>query len=103
MSVVAAQGAVEERRPRLVFFYSTQSGRCRRTEGFLAQVLQHRRNHETFELIRVSVDNRPDLADRFRIDNVPTIVVVDGRRVKGRIVAPSGCHALEDFLGPWLR
>ena len=47
-------------RPRLVFFYSPVSGRCRRAEGFLAQVLQRRHNHETFDLHRVSVDTRPD-------------------------------------------
>jgi Thioredoxin len=90
-------------RLRLVFFYSPQSGRCRRAEGFLAQVLQRRHNHETFELVRVSVDRRPDLAERFRVDNIPTIVVVEGRKAKGRIVAPSGCRDLEVFLGPWLR
>jgi len=45
----------------LVFFYSPLSGRCRRVEGFIAQVLQRRRNHDTFELVRVSVDLRPDL------------------------------------------
>jgi thioredoxin-like negative regulator of GroEL len=90
-------------RPRLVFFYSPQSGRCRRAEGFLAQVLQRRHNHETFDLIRVSVDSRPDLAERFRIEKVPTIVVVDGRKAKGRIVSPSGCRDLEEFLRPWLR
>jgi thioredoxin-like negative regulator of GroEL len=90
-------------KPRLVFFYSPKSGRCRRAEGFLAQVLQRRHNHETFDLVRVSVDSRPDLAERFRIENVPTIVVVDGRKAKGRIVAPTGCRDLEEFLRPWLR
>ena len=39
-----------KRRPRLVFFYSRQSGRSRRAEGFLAQVLQRRRNFETFDV-----------------------------------------------------
>lgn len=86
-----------------MFFYSPQSGRCRRAEGFLAQVLQRRHNHETFDLVRVSVDRRPDLAERFRIESVPTIVVVDGRKAKGRIVSPSGCRDLEEFLRPWLR
>src|SRR5262249_12317282 len=32
--------------PQLVFFHSSLSGACRRAEGFLAQVLQRRRNHE---------------------------------------------------------
>lgn len=90
-------------RPRLIFFYSPLSGRCRRAEGFLAQVLQRRHNHDTFDLIRVSVETRPDLAERFRIDAVPTLLVVADRRVQGRTVAPSGCRELERFLKPWLR
>jgi thioredoxin-like negative regulator of GroEL len=90
-------------RPRLVFFYSPVSGRCRRAEGFLAQVLQRRHNHDTFELTRVSVDARPDLAERFKIESVPTIVVVEGRRVKKRVVAPNGCRELERELAAWLK
>jgi hypothetical protein len=89
-------------RPRLVFFYSPLSGRCRRVEGFIAQVLQRRKNHETFELVRVSVERRPDLAEKFRIEEVPTICVVDGRKLKRRIVAPRGCRELEQELEPWL-
>ena len=91
-----------ERRPRLVFFYSPQSGRCRRVEGFVAQVLQRRRNHETFDLVRVSVDRRPDLAERFGIAEVPTICIVEGRKLKRRVVAPRGCKELEPELEPWV-
>lgn len=91
------------RRPRLVFFYSSRSGRCRRAEGFIAQVLQRRQNHETFELVRVSVDRRPDLAEKFRVEQVPTICVVDGRQLRRTIVAPRGCRELEQELEPWLR
>lgn len=90
-------------RPRLVFFYSPLSGRCRRVEGFIAQVLQRRRNHETFELVRVPIDRRPDLAEKFGIEQVPTICVVEGRRLRRTIVAPRGCRVLERELEPWLR
>ena len=90
-------------RPRLVFFYSSVSGHCRRTEGYLAQVLQRRRNHDAFELVRVAVDRRPDLAERFRVDAVPTLLVVQERRIVQRIVAPSGCRELTEALQPWLR
>lgn len=90
-------------RPKLIFFYSSLSGRCRRSEGFLAQVLQRRHNHETFHLVRVSIERRPDLAERLRVDSVPTYLVVEDRRVRGRVVAPSGCRELESFLRPWLK
>jgi len=91
------------RRPRLVFFYSPRSGRCRRVEGFIAQVLQRRRNHETFELVRVPIDRRPDLAAKFGIEQVPTVCVVEGRKLRRTIVAPRGCRELEHELEPWLR
>lgn len=90
-------------RPRLIFFHSDLSGRCRHAEGFLPQVLQRRRNHETFDLVRVSIDERPDLADRFRIETVPTLLVVQDQKVQGRIVAPTGCRDLEASVRPWLR
>jgi thioredoxin-like negative regulator of GroEL len=100
LPAAAAPDSVE--RPRLILFYSPVSGRCRRTEGHLAQVLQRRRNHDTFELIQVAVDRRPDLAERFLVDEVPTLLVVHGRRVQKRIVAPAGCRELEAQLAPWL-
>lgn len=90
-------------RPRLVFFYSPSSGRCPRVEGFIAQVLQRRRNHETFDLVRVSVDRRRDLAEKFLVSQVPTVCVVEGRKLRRRIVAPRGCRELEEQLEPWLR
>jgi thioredoxin-like negative regulator of GroEL len=98
----AALGPSDER-PRLLFFYSPTSGRCRRAEGFLAQVLQRRHNHDTFRLHRITIDDRPDLAERFRIDQVPTLCIVEGKRIVSRIVAPRGCRDLEQGLGPWLK
>jgi len=101
----AVQLAPEESapKPRLVFFYSRQSGRCRRAEGFMAQVLQRRRNHDTFTLYRVDTEERPELAKRFAVTTLPTLVVVDGKRVSGRLESPRGCRDIETFLAPWLR
>jgi thioredoxin-like negative regulator of GroEL len=89
-------------RPRLLFFYRPASGPCRRAEGHLAQVLQRRHNHSTFELVRISVDDRADLAERFRVETVPTILVVHDRRVRGRLVNPRGCEPIAEELKPWL-
>jgi thioredoxin-like negative regulator of GroEL len=88
--------------PRLVFFHSSLSGHCRRVEGFLAQVLQRRHNHGTFQVVRVAEEERPDLLERFKIDTVPTLVVVEGRVVAGRLESPRGCRDIEGFLAPWL-
>jgi thioredoxin-like negative regulator of GroEL len=88
--------------PRLVFFHSTLSGNCRRVEGFLAQVLQRRRNHGTFDVVLVSEEDRPDLLERFKIETLPTLVVVEGKSVAARLERPRGCRDIEGFLAPWL-
>jgi thioredoxin-like negative regulator of GroEL len=90
-------------KPRLVFFHSEVSGACRRADAFLAQVLQRRRNHETFALHRVATEERPDLVERFGITALPTLVVVEERAVRARLERPRGCRDIERFLAPWLR
>jgi Thioredoxin len=97
------RGADPASRAKLVFFYSERSGQSRRVEGYLAQVLQRRRNHETFELVRVPVEQHPELAARFKVSESPTICIVEGRRLRKRIVKPRGCRQLEAELGKWLR
>jgi thioredoxin-like negative regulator of GroEL len=90
-------------KPGLVFFYSPLSGNCRRVDGFLAQVLQRRRNHGTFKLYRVDEKEHPDLVERFGVARTPTLVVVEGKLVRARLEKPRGCRDIEDFLAPWLR
>ena len=90
-------------RPRLIFFTSAVSGQCRRAEGFLAQVLQRRHNHDTFRVVVVDDGERPDVVRRFKIGAVPALVVVDGRTERARLERPRGCREIEELLGPWLR
>jgi thioredoxin-like negative regulator of GroEL len=66
-------------------------------------VLQRRRNHDSFELLNVDVDEHAELAERFRIEEVPTIVVVEDKRVRVRLASPRGCRDIERLLAPWLR
>jgi thioredoxin-like negative regulator of GroEL len=89
-------------KPQLLLFSSRVSGRCRRVDGFLAQVLQRRANHSTFELARVNVEEQPRLHASFGVDEVPTLVVVEDGEIKGRVIDPSGCKPIERFLAPWL-
>jgi thioredoxin-like negative regulator of GroEL len=91
-----------EQQLRLVFFHSNLSGHCRRVEGFLAQVLQRRRNHGTFKLVPVAEEERPDLLERFKVETIPTLVVVEGNSVAARLERPRGCRDIEGFLAPWL-
>jgi thioredoxin-like negative regulator of GroEL len=101
-SDVISTAVSHAQKPGLVFFYSPVSGACRRAEGFLAQVLQRRRNHGTFRLYRVDEKERPDLVERFGIETMPTLVVVEDKVVRARLERPRGCREIERILAPWL-
>jgi len=53
---------------------------------------------------RVDVDIRPDLAARFRVEEVPTLVLVKGKqvaeRLDGRVSSPRIERMLETHLEP---
>ena len=102
MATVSPVGPTSVTRPRLIFFTSSLSGQCRRVEGFLAQVLQRRRNHGTFRILFVDQGERPDLVERFGVQGVPTLVVVEEQRVRARLDEPRGCRDIEQLLSPWL-
>lgn len=99
---MSATNGAANGKPQLLLFSSRVSGRCRRVDGFLAQVLQRRANHVTFDLDRIEFEERPAVHESFGIDEVPTLVVVEHGKIKGRVVDPSGCKAIERFLAPWL-
>jgi thioredoxin-like negative regulator of GroEL len=89
-------------RPQLLFFYSPTSGSSRRTEGFLAQVLQRHRNHQAFHLRRIDADRHPQLVERLKVEEIPALVVVENRRVRARLDRPRGCAQISQVLAPWL-
>jgi thioredoxin-like negative regulator of GroEL len=102
MATVSPVGPSSASRPRLIFFTSSLSGQCRRVEGFLAQVLQRRRNHRTFRVLVVEEEEHPELVERFGVDGFPTLVVVEDHIVRARLDRPRGCREIERLLSPWL-
>jgi hypothetical protein len=65
-------------------------------------VLQRRQNHRTFALQRVNCDEHPGLVERHAVTQMPTLIVIEGRRVLGRLEGSCGCREIEKLLEPWL-
>jgi hypothetical protein len=92
-----------ESKPRLLFFFSAHDGRARRVEGYLAQVLQRRQNHDTFVVHNIEMTARPDLVERFRVHRGPALIVVEQRTIRARLDRPKNARDIAELLGPWLR
>jgi len=83
-------------RPLLVFFTSRRSGPARRMESLLAHIA--RKERETIAVKKVDVDERPDLAEKFRISEVPSLALVMGKRVVARLEGRATAPKIESML-----
>jgi thioredoxin-like negative regulator of GroEL len=100
---VREEQQAEAQLPKLLLFHSQRSGQCRRVESWLAQTLQRRGNHKTFDLRSIAIEEHPEIHERFRVEEVPTLVVVEARRVVSRLARPRKGAQIEELLAPWLR
>ena len=86
----------KDARPLLVFFRSERSGPARRMESLIAHLA--RKERERVRVKRVDVDVRPDLASRFGVTEVPTVVLVRERRVVERLEGRASAPQIERML-----
>ena len=90
----------DDARPMLVFFATEQSGPARRMESLLAHLA--RKERARLRVTRVDIQARPDLAERFRVEEVPTLVLVKGKRAVARIDGRTSAPRIERMLEPYL-
>ena len=83
-------------RPLLVFFWSERSGPARRMESLLAHL--ERKERQRLRVRRIDVDANPELAERFKVDVVPTLVLVKDKRAVSRLDG----RTIEAMLEPHL-
>ena len=97
---VGTASTQKDGRPQLVFFTNERSGPARRMESLLAHLA--RKERERLRVTRVDVDERPDLASRFHVETVPTLVLVKNRRVAARLEGRASAPRIERTLAPHL-
>jgi thioredoxin-like negative regulator of GroEL len=83
-------------KPLLVFFTSQRSGPARRMESLLAHLARKERTR--VRIMRVEVDEQPELAERFRVADVPTLVLVQHKRVVDRLDGRASAPRIEAML-----
>ena len=83
-------------RPLLVFFWSKRSGPARRMESLLAHL--ERKERQRLRVRRVDVDANPELAERFKVEVVPTLVLVKDKRAVSRLDGRTSAPRIEAML-----
>jgi thioredoxin-like negative regulator of GroEL len=90
----------EDPRPLLVFFWSERSGPARRMESLLAHLA--RKERARLRVRRVDVDSHTELAERFKVETIPTLVLVKGKQAVARIDGRTSAPRIEAMLEPHL-
>jgi len=90
----------DDPRPLLVFFGATHSGPARRMESLMAHLA--RKERDRLRVTTIDVDERPELAERFGVETVPTLALVKDKRVVDRLVGRAGAPRIERMLEPHL-
>ena len=91
---------IREARPLLVFFTHARSGPARRMESLLAHIA--RKERDRLRVTRVDVDDRPDIAQRFSVEDVPTLVLVKDKHTVARLDGRASAPRIEEMLEPYL-
>lgn len=85
----------------LAFFRSEASGPARRMDSLIAHL--SRKERARLRVTVVDVDCQSEIAQRFRVTTVPTLILIDDRqvvaRLEGRVSAPRIDRMLAPYLG----
>jgi thioredoxin-like negative regulator of GroEL len=65
-------------------------------ESLLSHIARKRR--DTLLVKKVDVDERPDIAENFKVSEVPSLVLVKDKRVVGRLEGRSTAPKIESMI-----
>ncbi|MCC6144502.1 MAG: thioredoxin [Candidatus Hydrogenedentes bacterium] len=86
--------------PVLVDFYADWCGPCKALAPTLEAVAEEQAAN--LAVVKVDIDENPDLATRFNIQSIPTLIIFEGGEAKKTLKGLLPKRALLDELAPFL-
>ena len=88
---------LQSERPVIVDFWAEWCGPCRAVSPILAQIAEERAVE--LRVVKVNIDEEPELAHRYGILSIPTIVLFKGGEPAAAAIGAQPKRMLEQSLG----
>ncbi|MFF9565674.1 thioredoxin [Leifsonia sp. NPDC014704] len=96
-----AEVAEKASQPVLVDMWATWCGPCRMVSPVLEQLATERAGQ--VKLVKVDVDKAPTLSNRFAVQAVPTLLILQGGKVLARQAGAAPVHVLRAWFDETLK
>ena len=94
------QQILEEHRPAVVDFWAPWCTYCRRIEPAYEKIGSE--YGDKLLIAKVNIDEEPELAERYQVEIIPTIMVFKNGEPAGKIVAPDSKAKIDSFIAEHL-
>ena len=87
-------------RPTLVDFWAEWCGPCRMMSPILEKLAEE--NADTFRVVKLDVQANPDVAIRYAVTSIPTMLLFVGGEVKERLVGYMPAPKIVEQVAPYI-